>query len=73
MENNQQYLSPETYVGIIQDLSTTISNLHVELSLSKTQLREVSEYAQQLQQKINQLTEPVEAMSTVAVEGGHNE
>lgn len=70
MENNQQYLSPETYVGIIQDLSTTISNLHVELSLSKTQLREVSEYAQQLQQKINQLTEPAEA---VAVEGEHNE
>lgn len=53
--NQQQYLNPETYVGVIQDLSATISNLHVELALAKTQYKEVLTYAQELQTKLNEI------------------
>lgn len=53
MENNQQYLNPETYLTMIQDLGATIGNLNLELSLSKAQYKEMLEYAQRLQAEIN--------------------
>lgn len=74
MENNQQqYLKPETYIGVIQDLSATISNLHVELALAKTQYKEVVEYAQELESKLNEISEPVENMTAEIVGEGINE
>lgn len=59
MENNQQqYLNPETYIGVIQDLSTTMANLQVELALAKTQNKEILAYAKELQEKLEQAETP---------------
>lgn len=73
MENNQQYLNPETYVGVIQELSNTISNLHIELALAKTQHKEALDYIQELQDRINRMSEPVETMSGEVVGADINE
>lgn len=73
MENTQQYLNPETYIGVIQDLSATISNLTVELALAKTQNKEIVEYAQSLQNKLDEMNEPVEAVHAEKIEGPINE
>lgn len=56
MENNQQF-SPETYTGIIQELNATIANLNLELALTKTQHKELMQYAQELQIRCTQLEE----------------
>lgn len=62
MENNQQqFLNSETYIGVIQELSSTISNLHIELALAKTQYKEVLEYAQKLQKQLSEITESAES------------
>lgn len=55
MENNQQqYLNPETYIGVIQDLSATMANLQVELALAKTQNKEILAYVKELQAKLEE-------------------
>lgn len=72
MENKQQYLNPETYIGVIQDLSTTISNLHIELALAKTQYKEITEYVQELQKQLEEAT-AVETMEAEIVGDGTNE
>lgn len=72
MENNQQQLSPETYQSIIQELTTTIGNLHLELALARTHYKEVIEYAQNLQNRIDEMSQPVEKVSAEIVgEGSH--
>lgn len=57
MENNQQYLNPETYVTMIQDLGATIGNLNLELSLARAQYKEMLEYAQKLQSELSSIRE----------------
>lgn len=59
---DKQYLSAETYLGIIQELSNTISNLHIELALAKTQNKEILDYAQKVQNGIEQSTSPAEVV-----------
>lgn len=56
----QQYLQPQVYVKIIQELSATIGNLHTEMALQKVQYEELLDYTSKLQEELDDLKEPVE-------------
>lgn len=51
----EQYLTEEKYTKIINELSTTIANFHVEAALLRVQYNEAIEYATNLQKELNEL------------------
>lgn len=50
----QQYLQPQVYVKMIQELSATIGNLYTEIALQKVQYSELLEYTSKLQEELEE-------------------
>ena len=66
----KQYLQPQTYVKMIQELTATIGNLHAEIALQKAQYGELIEFATGLQKELDELkSAPVEAAPMEARQG----
>ncbi len=56
----QQYLQPQVYVKMIQELSATIGNLYTEMALQKAQYSELLEYATKLQEELDETKKSTE-------------
>ena len=56
----KQYLQPQTYVRMIQELTATIGNLYAEIALQKTQYSELVEYTTELQKELEEAKGEVE-------------
>lgn len=56
----KQYLQPQTYVRMIQELTATIGNLYAEIALQKTQYSELVEYTTELQKELEEAKAPKE-------------
>lgn len=60
MERQQQYLQPQVYVKMIQELTATVGNLNTEIALQKAQYSELVEFATQLQKELEEAKGEVE-------------